>query len=184
LADPAQPNASKEELKQAWEALIGSPDRPSSSSLQALMDAPATESIGMGMMRANTDDSDLAGPSTEDLDDEMSSSELEEGESEKKTKKKRLRALRRKIKQPFEFAQGPQDVIGVVFMEVQAARDLPPERNGNYIEMRLNVSYSDWLRHGSFCHCFFWEEDVPHQGYSTQFKPRLQRTINLPSHES
>lgn len=149
-------------MKEAWEALIGSPDRPTSSGLQALMDAPATESIGMGMMRANTDDSDIATPSAEELEDEMSSSELEEAGPEKKTKRKRLGALRRKIKQPFEFAQGPQDVLGVVFMEVQAARDLPPERNGNCIEMLLNFSYSDWLRYGSFCHCFLWKEDVPH----------------------
>jgi hypothetical protein len=131
LADPAKPSASKEELKEAWETLTGSSERPSSSGLQALIDAPATESVGMGMIRANTDDSDIAAQSTEDLDDELSSSELEEAGPEKKTKRKRLAALRRKMKQPFEFvAQGPQDVLGVVFMEVQAARDLPPERNG------------------------------------------------------
>lgn len=133
LANPAQPSASKEELKEAWETLIGSSERPSSSGIQVLLDVPATESIGLGMIRANTDESDMATQSTEDLDDEMSSSELEEAGPEKKTRRKRLGALRRKIKQPFEFvAQGPQDVLGVVFMEVQAARDLPPERNGNH----------------------------------------------------
>ena len=133
LADPSQPNASKEELKEAWDTLIGSSEQPSSSGIQSLIDAPGIELVGIGITRANTDDSDTAAQSTEELDEEISSSELEEAEPEKKTKRKRLGALRRKIKQPFEFvAQGPQDVLGVVFMEVQAARDLPPERNGTW----------------------------------------------------
>jgi phosphatidylserine decarboxylase len=136
LADPAQPNASKEELQAAWDKFVQSTDRGSGGGLQALIDAPATESVGVGMIRADTDDSEVA-QSAEDLDDEMSSSEVDET-PEKKEKRSRLRALRRKMKQPFEFTQGQKDVLGVVFMEVQAARDLPPERNGIYRQSRSN----------------------------------------------
>jgi hypothetical protein len=123
-------------LQAAWDKFVASNDYGSSGGLQALIDAPATESVGVGMIRAETDDSEVA-QSAEDLDDEMSSSEVDET-PEKKEKRSRLRAIRRKIKQPFEFTQGQNDVLGVCFMEVQAARDLPPERNGTYVQGRSN----------------------------------------------
>jgi hypothetical protein len=93
------------------------------------MDHPATESVGVGMMRANTDFSEAIVPSPDDLDEEIGTSDADEAPATK-VKRAHLRALRRKIKQPFEFVQGPKDVMGVVFMEVQCAKDLPRERNG------------------------------------------------------
>lgn len=99
------------------------------------------------MIPADADDSEIA-QSAEDLDDEMSSSEIDET-PEKKEKRSRLRAIRRKMKQPFEFTQGQNDVLGVVFMEVQAARDLPPERNGIYTQGHTNyqlpVQVTIWI---------------------------------------
>jgi phosphatidylserine decarboxylase len=95
------------------------------------------------MIRAETDDSEVM-QSAEDLDDELSSSEIDET-PEKKEKRSRLRAIRRKMKRPFEFTQGQNDVLGVVFMEVQAARDLPPERNGIYVQGGSDFSYPYWL---------------------------------------
>lgn len=95
-----------------------------------MIDAPATESVGIGMVGANSFDTEAVGqPSADDLDEEMSSSETE-GVAEKKRTRRRIRGLRRKVTQPFEFVQGVHDVMGVVFMEVRAAKDLPPERNG------------------------------------------------------
>lgn len=130
LADPAQPNATKEELQAAWDKLIGTLEREASGGIQAIIDAPATESVGIGMMSADTFDNEALGhPSVDDLDEEMNSSETEVIAGKKRTRR-RIGGLRRKVKQPFEFVQGVHDIMGVVFMEVQAARDLPPERNG------------------------------------------------------
>ena len=133
LADPAHPSATTEELQAAWDKLIGTRAQENSDGIQAIIDAPATESVGIGMVAADTFDTEAVGQqSADDLDEEMSSAETEDV-AEKKRTRRRLRGLRRKIKQPFEFVQGVHDVMGVVFMEVQAARDLPPERNGTEI---------------------------------------------------
>lgn len=78
------------------------------------------------MYRAETFDTDI-GPHSY-VDEEMSSSETEDF-SGKKKKSRRIGVVRRKDKEPFKFVQGVHDVCGVVFMEVQAAKDLPPERN-------------------------------------------------------
>ena len=130
LADPANPNATKEELQAAWDKFIGTLEREASGGIQAVFDAPATESVGIGMMSANTFDNETIGQqSADDLDEEMSSTETDVGAEKKKTRR-RIGGFRRKVKQPFELVQGANDVMGVVFMEVQAARDLPPERNG------------------------------------------------------
>ena len=125
------------------------------------------------MIRANTAESveyDSVAQSAEELDEEMSTSELSDIEgasAEKKTRRARLTAIKRKVKKPFEFAQNNQDVLGVVFMEVQAAKDLPPERNGNFVaQMWLTFSDTYGLRYGSLCHRFFWEENFPYQSYS------------------
>jgi phosphatidylserine decarboxylase len=127
LADPASPNATKEELQATWEKFIGTLERETSGGIQAIIDVPATESVGVGMILADT--FTIGQHSADDFDEEMSCSETEDA-AEKKKRRRRIRGLRRKAKQPFEFVQGVHDVMGVVFMEVQGARDLPPERNG------------------------------------------------------
>lgn len=131
LVDPANPNATKEELQAAWDRFIGSLEQETTEGIQAVIDHPATESVGIGMFRANTDDSYIAEFSAEDLDDEMHPGEAEEATGKKKLHG-RIRALRRRIREPFEFHQGSHDVMGVVFMDLQSARDLPPEKNGTY----------------------------------------------------
>lgn len=124
LVDPAHPNAPKEELQAAWDNFIGSLEREASGGDQAVNDFPSTESMGID---THAFSKEAAGQS--DLDEGMSSSETEDVAG-KKRRTPRIAAFRRKIRQPFEFNQGVHDVCGVVFMEVQAARDLPPERNG------------------------------------------------------
>jgi len=128
LIDPAHPDASKEELQSAWEkflANLGKERHP----LQAVIDQPATESVATGgMVRAETFDSETLGASADELDEGDTTSETEEVVAGKKVKKSRKPRVRRKMK-PFEFVQGPQEVLGVVFMEVNSAKDLPPERN-------------------------------------------------------
>jgi len=131
LADPSSPSASREELEATWHKFLSASGHDKGD-LQRLMDAPATESAAMGMMRANsdlTDESDLAVHSAEDLDEEVSEvSDLEGATPEKRAVRRgRLVAIRKKVKKPFEFNN--QDVLGIVFMEVVSARDLPPERN-------------------------------------------------------
>jgi len=145
LIDPSNPNCTKEELQAAWDKFVGAVEKEPVGELQAMMDYPATESVGFGMLRANTEDSDVYEPSGDELEDELTSSEPEEV-AEKKSKRARMRGIRRKMKRPFEFIQSANDVVGVVFMEVQAARDLPPERNGDSrLDSRLTCSYTDWL---------------------------------------
>jgi phosphatidylserine decarboxylase len=131
------PNAPKEELQKLWDNFISSLERDNRG-VRAVIDVPATESVGDGMFRVDTDDSDIVGLSGEELDEHLSASDTEEV-VEKKTKRNRMRALRRKMKKPFEFVQGPRDVSGVVFMEVHGARDLPPERNSNPSRLVLIV---------------------------------------------
>jgi hypothetical protein len=87
------------------------------------------------MLRANTDltdESDMVAQSADDFDEEMSEvSDLESTSPEKRAaRRSRLAAMRKKVRKPFEFAQNKEDVLGIVFMEVVAAKDLPPERNG------------------------------------------------------
>ena len=130
LIDPSNPNCTKEELQAAWDKFVGALEREPVGELQAMMDYPATESVGFGMIRANTEDSDVYEASGDELEDELTSSEPEEV-AEKKTKRAKMRDIRRKMKRSFQFVQSDNDVVGVVFMEVQAARDLPPERNGD-----------------------------------------------------
>ena len=130
LIDPSNPNCTKEELQVAWDKFVGALEKEPVGELQAMMDYPATESVGFGMIHANTEDSDVYEASGDELEDELTSSEPEEV-AEKKTKRARMRELRRKMKRSFQFVQSDNDVVGVVFMEVQAARDLPPERNGD-----------------------------------------------------
>lgn len=130
LVDPAHPNASKEELQAAWDKFVGSLEREASGSIQDVIDFPSTESAGIGMHHTGSFDSEAAGQS--DLDEDMSSSETEDVVAGKKRRTPRIGALRRKIRQPFEFNHGVHDVCGVVFMEVQAARDLP--QNGTVQE--------------------------------------------------
>ena len=137
LVDPAHPNATKEELQAAWDNFIGTLERDASGGIQAIIDAPATESVGIGMIHADTFDTEaVRNHSADDLDEEISARDTEDV-AEKKRTRRRIRGLSRKVKQPFELVQGAHDVMGVVFMEVQAARDLPPERNG-----RLFCRYS------------------------------------------
>ena len=126
LLDPADPNCSKEELQARWDGFGGALEK---DPVEQLLDHSGTESVGIGMLRTNTEDSDIYEPSGDELEDEMSSSEPEEV-AEKKSKRTKVRRVRRKMKRPFEFVQSANDVVGVVFMEVQAAHDLPPERNG------------------------------------------------------
>jgi UDP:flavonoid glycosyltransferase YjiC (YdhE family) len=85
------------------------------------MNQSATEAAGVG----------IAQP-TDEFEEEITSSETEEIIDKKKSRAK-VGELRRKIKKSFAFNQGANDVLGVVFMEVQAARDLPPERNGELL---------------------------------------------------
>ena len=129
LVDPASPNSTKEELQIIWDKFIGSLGTEDSG-LQAVINAPPTESVGIGMIRA-----DSFGPeaqSADDLDEEMSPSDTEDLAGKKK-RRGRIRGLPRKNTQPFEFVQGVHDVMGVIFMEVQGAKDLPPERNGSIL---------------------------------------------------
>jgi phosphatidylserine decarboxylase len=145
LIDPSNPNCTKEELQAAWDKFVGAVEKEPVAELQAMMDYPATESVGFGMIRANTEDSDVCEPSGDELDDELTSSEPEEV-AEKKGKRPKMREIRRKMKRSFKFVQSDNDVVGVVFMEVQAARDLPPERNGDFrLNLRLTCSYAYWL---------------------------------------
>jgi hypothetical protein len=145
LIDPSNPNCTKEELQAAWDKFVGAVEKEPVGELQAMLDYPSTESVGFGMLRANTEDSEFYEPSGDELEDELTSSEPEEV-AEKKSKRARMRGIRRKMKRPFEFVQSINDVVGVVFMEVQAARDLPPERNGSFgIWSMLTCSYAYWL---------------------------------------
>jgi phosphatidylserine decarboxylase len=129
LVDPANPSVTKEELQAEWDRFIGSLERDTVEEVQAIIDHPATESIGIGIFRVDSDDSYITRYSADDFDDERHTSEAEEVTGKKKSCS-RMRALRRKIRQSFEFHEDPHDVMGVVFMEVKGARDLPPERNG------------------------------------------------------
>lgn len=101
------------------------------------MDAPSTESVAIGMTRADTSDS-LGVPRSDTLesdtgyssaDEDVSSSENDDGTGKKRARR-RAAELRRKLAKSYAFKQGETSVVGVVFMEVQSARDLPPERNG------------------------------------------------------
>lgn len=67
--------------------------------------------------------------SVDEFEEEVTSSEAEEAVDKKKPRAK-AGELRRKIKKSFAFNQVANDVLGVVFMEVQAVKDLPPEKNG------------------------------------------------------
>lgn len=116
VVDPANPGASREELQAAWDRFVYAFEQERSA----------------GPQPPHSDDSDAVALPTEDVDEEYTASENEEA-GEKKSARRQLRALRKKLKKSYEFVQGPQDVVGVVFMEVQCARDLPPERNGIYI---------------------------------------------------
>jgi hypothetical protein len=138
------PRATKVELQTAWESFISSLERDNNRGIRAVIDAPATESVADGMIRVDTDDTDVLGLSGEEYDEQLSANDTEEV-AEKKTKRNRMRALRRKMKKPFEFVQGPQEVSGVVFMEVQSAKDLPPERNGIPLTLALIISDSYWV---------------------------------------
>jgi len=129
IVDPANPNASREELQAVWDRFIYALEQERSAGTQPVFDQTSTQSVGAGMLPSHSDDSDAVAPPTEDVDEEFTASENEET-GEKKSTRRQLRALRKKLKKSFEFVQGPQDVVGVVFMEVQCARDLPPERNG------------------------------------------------------
>ena len=113
-------------------------EREPSAGKEAIIDHPASQSAGVGMLPAASDGSDALGLSTEEVEEDLTSSETEEI-GEKKVTRRRFRALRKKLKQPYSFVQGPRDVVGVVFMEVQGARDLPPERNGTCVVERRNL---------------------------------------------
>jgi hypothetical protein len=145
LIDPSNPNCTKEELQAVWDKFIGAVAKEPVGELQAMLDFPATESVGFGMLGANAEDLEMYEPSGDELEDELTSSEPEEV-AEKKSKRARMRGIRRKMKRPFQFVQSVNDVVGVVFMEVQSARDLPKERNGYFgVRSRLTCSYAYWL---------------------------------------
>ena len=118
LLDPSQPDASKEELQEKWEKFSRIIRREGSDVVQSPMNTSGTDSPGIGMVH-----------STDEFEEEVTSSEAEEGIDRKKHRAK-PEELRRKIKKSFAFNQAANDVLGVVFMEVQAVKDLPPERNG------------------------------------------------------
>jgi hypothetical protein len=100
--------------------------------VQAVMNRPATESVGIGMAH-----------SADEIEDEVTSSEAEEAIDKKKPRAK-AGELRRKIKKSFTFNQEANDVLGVVFMEVQAVTDLPPEKNGSlHSILKLMYSHAD-----------------------------------------
>jgi len=66
-------------------------------------------------------------------DEDLSPSAPDEP-SGKRRSQRRATELRRKLAKAYSFNQGASDVVGVVFTEVQGARDLPPERNGMFSE--------------------------------------------------
>jgi phosphatidylserine decarboxylase len=142
LADPASPSATGEELQSAWDKLLCSFGER--TGLQQMLDAPATESVGVGIIHAELDDSDtlahlIASPDEEGSDSSDLETTTVEATTEKKTKRKRLVPLRPKVRKPFQFTQDPHDVLGMVFMEIESVKDLPPERNSISRDGQLNL---------------------------------------------
>lgn len=111
-----------------WERFLGQ-----KAAIRAVINPSESESPAVGIIRSNTESSE-AGPSSvddNDLDEDIGTGDDLEGlPTESKAQRQRLKAARKKAKKAYEFVQGPQDVCGVVFMEVQCAKDLPKEKNG------------------------------------------------------
>lgn len=103
----------------------------------------------------------------------------------------RKRLIRRKKKFGIE-GKFHQDVMGVTFLEVCHARDLPPERNCNVLividiafGIVSNMYISDYsgpykLQYGSFCGSFVRHIHISHQCCATQPKSSVERKVVFP----
>jgi hypothetical protein len=135
----------------------------STSGIQIVLDAPSAGPVAVDMARGKgldslrvlsvdtTGESDAGGFSS----GEEESSSLETDDSNgKRQARRRAAERRRKLAKAYTFKREASDIVGVVFMEVQAARDLPPERNGTLPERNATYLRSDpnGLRYGSVRH--------------------------------
>ncbi|KAI4201670.1 MAG: hypothetical protein LQ346_002121 [Caloplaca aetnensis] len=118
LSDPSNPSATPQEIMQKFLVMA------------AVSPGPEADDSN-DYSRSNSND--LNEDEDDDDKDLETSDETEEpgnlDVSEKKTKKLRLKRLRRKTKaRAYEFSGGT-DVVGIVFVEICKITDLPPERN-------------------------------------------------------
>ena len=120
---------------------MGILEKESVSGIQIVRDPPSTETVAIGMAQSESiDQAGVARINSIESDAGYSSTEEDLGPSEadetsgKRRSRRRATELRRKLAKSYSFNQGASDVVGLVFTEVQSARDLPPERNGMFSE--------------------------------------------------
>jgi phosphatidylserine decarboxylase len=149
LEDPSNPAATPEELRATWQRLT---EDIESHAGAIIANAPPDEPVGMRMadedssldepfLSADEEFGDAASIVSEISQDEVLDSDLDnisevdikQSSSVKPTKisrRKRRRLRRAKSKKPFHFKTSTAgDVLGVVFLEIESAKDLPKEHN-------------------------------------------------------
>lgn len=133
LEDSARPEASETDLLNAFNKLTYELDHREGADL-----ANAAPERPVGMQMAEEDDELLqaqdANPEEEHSDGDTTvegDSDLELSELDSNTTRKKRRRLRKgRQRKPFHFkTSSSKDVIGVVFLEIDSAQDLPRERN-------------------------------------------------------
>ncbi|ORY76368.1 phosphatidylserine decarboxylase-domain-containing protein [Protomyces lactucae-debilis] len=152
LEDPSNPEATPEELRALWLALTREIEGQVGA---AIANAPPDEPVGMRM--AEDEDSsdepflsadegvdegfdDVASLASDVSQLEVLDSDLDNAseldltqpnvKATKTSRRKKRRLRRAKSKKPFHFKTSADgDVLGVVFLEIESAKDLPKERN-------------------------------------------------------
>jgi phosphatidylserine decarboxylase len=132
LVDGANPAASPEDIYLKFKSTILAAETDVEDSMSRL---PSHDTNADEDTDAEAEDEEAV---DETGKDEETSDETEDqtkpGLSEKKKKKRKLKMLRRKSRaiRAYEFTGKDSDVSGIIFLEIQKIKDLPPEKNSEY----------------------------------------------------
>lgn len=182
LVDSVNPSAAPRETFQKLMRLIAGSN---------VEDEEGCEEALVAKTQSNDDDDD-----DEDEDDAADTSEETDDATkpevaEKRKRKLRLKRLRKKSKaRTYEFSGAGGVVLGITFVEIVKAVDLPPERNGAFIlcicrrthRLLIFTSDSNILRYGPLCGGFAGTEDVQNPRRSSQPQSRVRRETSFPSY--
>lgn len=120
LVDSANPAASPDDIRRRFKAHIMAEDEDDEYALSR------PQSINLDHIDdGDDDDADSIDEADTDAQSDISST------TDSKTKKKKLKMLRRKsiAVRAYQFVGKDSDIAGMIFMELLKATDLPPERN-------------------------------------------------------
>ncbi|KAH7262209.1 phosphatidylserine decarboxylase-domain-containing protein [Fusarium tricinctum] len=129
LFDSTNPSATPQQILEKFHDLLGAPGVTSRNVTPSMTPNLAPTAVS----RSNSSPQDSPSDSDDSDLSDSSESDEEDGDEQDATKRKRrlrIRGLKKKRRNnPYAFASGGSDVVGIIYLEVVKITDLPPESN-------------------------------------------------------